>query len=72
MMTGFCQTTETDNPDIDSLFSTSRGGHDDDGTGSQSGDGRGHNSKDKGRGSYKCGRVSTVLNVFWSTLIPSD
>jgi hypothetical protein len=64
LMSGYCQTTGSENPDIDSLYSSSRGvgpSHDDDGTGSTGGSG-GHGSKDKGRGSYKCGRVSIGID----------
>ena len=45
MMNTFCQTTGSDNPDLDGLFQR-------DEEGSQSSE----RSKDKGRGSYKCGR----------------
>ena len=50
-----------DNPDMDMYVSSRSVGppHDDDGTGSTSG-GTNGNSKDKGRGSYKCGRVSHI------------
>ena len=44
-MNTFCQTTGTDNPDLDGLFQSDDA--------SQSG---GNGAKDKGRGSYKCGR----------------
>ncbi|KAG7339370.1 hypothetical protein IV203_006510 [Nitzschia inconspicua] len=57
LMNAYCQTTGSENPDLDSLYSSSRGvgpSMDDDGTGSTGGGGG--SSKDKGRGSYKCGR----------------
>lgn len=48
----FCQPAES--PDLEGIFSRGVGPLDDDGNGSTGGGG---NSKDKGRGSYKCGRV---------------
>ena len=48
-----CQPVE--NPDMDMYHSRGVGPHDDDGGGSTVG---GASNKDKGRGSYKCGRVS--------------
>lgn len=47
--------TGTDAPDFDNLFSPRGVSGDDDGTSSVA-TGGGGNSKDKGRGSYKCGR----------------
>ena len=55
MMGGYCPPTGMDAPPPDDLYSRGPGMHDDDGasaTGSKAAD------KDKGRGSYKCGRVS--------------
>lgn len=52
-------TTGTDAPDFDNLFSPRAAGTqtlDDDGNSSVATGGGGSNSKDKGRGSYKCGR----------------
>jgi hypothetical protein len=54
-------TTGTDAPDFDNIFSPRAAGGpavDDDGNSSVATGGGGSNSKDKGRGSYKCGRVS--------------
>jgi hypothetical protein len=52
----FCQSA--DNPDLESMYSRGVGPLDDDGNGSTGGGG---NSKDKGRGSYKCGRVGVDM-----------
>ena len=60
---GVCQ--PVDNADMDMYVSSRSVGppHDDDGNGSTSG-GTNGNSKDKGRGSYKCGRVGYICALF--------
>lgn len=58
-----CQSA--DNPDIDMYHSRGVGPpHDDDGNSSTGN----RDSKDKGRGSYKCGRVSSTLKFYYSKL----
>jgi hypothetical protein len=72
---GQSTTTGTDAPDFDNMFSPRAAGTqtlDDDGNSSVATGGGGSNSKDKGRGSYKCGRVSffvrvTVFGNRWSS-----